>query len=307
MFAAQHGGLDQRKRVREEEELANANGMSFGEHRNKRIQCLPLRASPRTTQQYMSDSSMPPQLISHDQLQQNNFSPWQSSTNMTSQAQGYSDMDMMQSNQFQQQNGMGHLGVMQLEPDNINGRMPTPIQPSFAAQVRGQQAVTAPNGVTNLGHQDTGFNDDQSIPRTMAGGWQAAQNERRLPSPISECDDPMVCQPITPTGMQFDASAHGFVTPGMAHPNVTVEPSPPHDTEHHMMDVESHCSAHSADGDNDPTTPSPPRRGHIRSRHTVNNWTWQPGMKKSFSIGYRADCEKCRLKVPGHFNHIIVS
>ncbi|KIL92095.1 hypothetical protein FAVG1_04502 [Fusarium avenaceum] len=301
MFAAQHGGLDQRKRAREEEELANANSMSFGEHRNKRIQCLPLRASPRTTQQYMSDSSLPPHLISHDQLQQNNFSQWQSSTNMTSQGQGYSDMDMMQSNQFQQQN------EMQLEPGNINGRMPTPMQPSFAAQVRGQQTVPTPNGVTNLGHQDTGFNDDQSIPRTMAGGWQAAQNERRLPSPISECDDAMVCQPITPTGMQFDASAHGFVTPGMAHPNVTVEPSPPHDTEHHMMDVESHCSAHSADGDNDPTTPSPPRRGHIRSRHTVNNWTWQPGMKKSFSIGYRADCEKCRLKVPGHFNHIIVS
>jgi len=73
-----------------------------------------------------------------------------------------------------------------------------------------------------------------------------------------------------------------------------------------MMDVESHCSGNSVDGDGDPTTPSP-RRGHIRSRHTVNNWTWQPGMKKSFSIGYRADCEKCRLKVPGHFNHIIVS
>lgn len=34
MFAAQHGGLDQRKRAREEEELANANSMSFGEHRN---------------------------------------------------------------------------------------------------------------------------------------------------------------------------------------------------------------------------------------------------------------------------------
>ncbi|KAF5227799.1 hypothetical protein FOXYS1_16044, partial [Fusarium oxysporum] len=34
MFAVQHAGFDQRKRVREEEELANANGMSFSEHRN---------------------------------------------------------------------------------------------------------------------------------------------------------------------------------------------------------------------------------------------------------------------------------
>ncbi|KAF4447480.1 dna polymerase iii subunits gamma and tau [Fusarium austroafricanum] len=283
MFAVQHPGMDQRKRAREEE-LANAGG--FGEHRNKRIQCLPLRASPRTTQ-WQNDSHMhPPSYAPHDHLQ------------------GCSDVDMMQTSQLQLQQHQepGRFGLMQPESDNVNGRMPTPIQPSFAAQVRGQQAVTIPNGVANLGHQITGFGDDQSVPRTMAGGWQAIPNERRLPSPISECDDSMACQPITPTGMQFDASVHGYVTPGMEHPNVRVEPSPPHDTEHPMMDVESH----SADGDGDPTTPSP-RRGHIRSRHTVNNWTWQPGMKKSFSIGYRADCEKCRLKVPGHFNHIIVS
>jgi hypothetical protein len=30
-------------------------------------------------------------------------------------------------------------------------------------------------------------------------------------------------------------------------------------------------------------------------------------MKKSFSMGFRADCDKCRAKVPGHFNHIIIS
>lgn len=51
----------------------------------------------------------------------------------------------------------------------------------------------------------------------------------------------------------------------------------------------------------------PKRPGHTRSRHTLNSWTLQPGMKRSFSIGFRADCDKCRQKVPGHFNHIIVS
>ncbi|CAG7562110.1 unnamed protein product [Fusarium equiseti] len=260
MFAVQqHTGLDQRKRGREDEELA-ANGMSFGEHRNKRLQCLPLRAFPRTSS--------------------------------TPQDQGYSDMNMIQA----QQQGSDRLNMMQMETDNSNGRMPTPIQPSFAAQVRGQQAMTGPNGVANLGHQNY---EDQSVPRTMAGGWQAAQNERRLPSPICEDYNTMACEPITPVNMQFDASVYG--SPGMEHPNVRVEPSPPHDVEHPMMDVEEH------EGDHDPSTPSPPRRGHIRSRHTVNNWTWQPGMKKSFSIGFRSDCEKCRLKVPGHFNHIIVS
>ncbi|RBR23270.1 uncharacterized protein FIESC28_04012 [Fusarium coffeatum] len=266
MFAQQHASFEQRKRGREDDELA-ANGMSFGEHRNKitdflkkRLQCLPLRALPRTSS--------------------------------ASQDQGYSDMNMMQA---QTQQGSDRLSMMQMETDcNSNGRMPTPIQPSFAAQVRGQQAH-GPNGVANLGHQNTGFHEDQSVPRTMAGGWQAAQNERRLPSPICEDDNTMACEPITPVNNRFDASVH--ISPGMEHPNVRVEPSPPHDVEHHMMDVEE---PHESD-------PSPPRRGHIRSRHTVNNWTWQPGMKKSFSIGFRSDCEKCRLKVPGHFNHIIVS
>ncbi|RKF57149.1 hypothetical protein OnM2_076045 [Erysiphe neolycopersici] len=30
-------------------------------------------------------------------------------------------------------------------------------------------------------------------------------------------------------------------------------------------------------------------------------------IKKSFSMGYRANCEKCKMKVPGHFSHIIMS
>lgn len=215
-------------------------------------------------------------------------------------------MDMMQVNQLQQQQVSDRFGAMQMDSDNSNGRMPTPIQPSFAAQIRGQQAMGAPhNDAENFSHQNNGFNDDQSVPRMMVGGWQAVQNERRLPSPISEGDDSMACLPITPITVQFDASVHGNISPGMEHPNVRVEPSPPHDVEHPMMDAEPHCSPQAAD-EGDPTTPSP-RRGHIRSRHTVNNWTWQPGMKKSFSIGYRSDCEKCRLKVPGHFNHIIVS
>lgn len=32
----------------------------------------------------------------------------------------------------------------------------------------------------------------------------------------------------------------------------------------------------------------------------------KPVKKLGFSMGYRADCDKCRRKVPGHYNHIIV-
>ncbi|KAI8682626.1 hypothetical protein LRP88_05411 [Fusarium phalaenopsidis] len=310
MFAVE-SGIDQRKRAREEEELANGNGStSFGEHRNKRVQCLPLRTSPRASQQWLSSSAITPQSSDSDeQYSQHNFSQWSSSMGMA-QPQSYADMALMQASLQQQ----GQFGPVGSESDNTNGRMPTPIQPSFAAQVRGQQCewagpgptVTTLNGVVNLGHQPTDFSDDQCVPRTMASGWQAVQNNRRLPSPISECDDSMGGQPITPTVMEFDISAQGNPTPDMEHPNLPIESSPCHEMEHPnaMMDVEA-PSAQSGDAEGDPTTPSP-RRNHIRNRHTINNWTWQPGMKKSFSIGYRSDCEKCRLKVPGHFNHIII-
>lgn len=167
-----------------------------------------------------------------------------------------------------------------LQPEvDPSDRMPTPIQPSFAAQVRGQQHEWAGNGL----HPDP--TADDSVPRTMAtdGDWQAVQNNRRLPSPISECDDfvPSVVEPSSPHGME--------------HPNA-------------MMDVETRAPSQHSEADlRSSPGPSPERRGHMRSKHTINSWTWQPGMKKSFSIGYRADCEKCRLKVPGHFNHIVIS
>ena len=79
------------------------------------------------------------------------------------------------------------------------GRIPTPIQPSFMTQVRGNswaetpdaEAHHHPNGVNNMGHQPTPFAPppDQTVPRTVgADEWNAVRN-RRLPSPISEGED----------------------------------------------------------------------------------------------------------------------
>ncbi|KAF7536774.1 hypothetical protein G7Z17_g12987 [Cylindrodendrum hubeiense] len=319
MFAAPHYSETmseaQRKRAREEEEDAGNGSMSFGEHRNKRVQCLPLRTSPRVSQQWLPPSSMTPQNSdSDDQPPQSHFSPWSSSMGMSSQPQQYVDMDMMSMTSQEHQNHPADATNSQ--SDNANGRMPTPIQPSFAAQVRGQQcewagpgpAVTSLNGIVNLGHQQTGFSDEQCVPLNSASSsaWQAVQNNRRLPSPISEGDDSMFSQAIASPGMSFDMGIP--IDESAEFEYIAPQPSPPHAMEHPnaMMDVESESPPQAAD-EEDPTTPSPNRRGHTRSRHTVNNWTWQPGMKKSFSIGYRVDCEKCRLKVPGHFNHIIVS
>lgn len=208
---------------------------------------------------------------------------------------GDADMDMMDDGGLRPP----PYGPAHLEPQvDPSRRMPTPIQPSFAAQVRGQQNEWAGNG---LQPDPTASSDHYSVPRTMAvpgdGDWQAMQNNRRLPSPISECDDAMSS---TSSSGHGGCGAHDHRPPSihaMEHPNA-------------MMDMEGRASQqqqHDAENGGDSAGPSPERRGHMRSKHTINTWTWQPGMKKSFSVGYRADCEKCRLKVPGHFNHIVIS
>lgn len=57
---------------------------------------------------------------------------------------------------------------------------------------------------------------------------------------------------------------------------------------------------------------TPTKKGHQRSKHSLRQWSGfgygtsnsAGGNKKSLTMGYRADCEKCRLQVPGHFVHI---
>lgn len=230
---------------------------------------------------------------------------------------------------------------------NIAGRMPTPIHCSFAAQVRGSNYIDGgppaawedarfreslaerkdaniralgSNGMLGI-RQNSGMLGDESVPRSLDGpaaaaqvmeDWNMVQN-RRLPSPISESggeenlESPrMVLDSSSQQMGQLSLLTHSFASSvpprsssagEMGQGQQGVSGSPQEDTlgANSAMDIES------------PATPSP-RKGHTRSRHTVNSWTaLQPGMKRAFSIGYRADCEKCRMKVPGHFNHIIIS
>lgn len=166
---------------------------------------------------------------------------------------------------------------------------------------------------------------DPSVPRSLDRGveWSMVQN-RRLPSPISEsggeetpASPGMVLDSSSPTPLSRPYLPHmpHSTNPVMAiHPNVEIVSRSPADGDVGMMDTDQMYQSQDAQSQDPhspssaPATPSPRGRfGHTRSKHTVNVWTAQPGMKKTFSIGYRADCEKCRLKIPGHFNHIIIS
>lgn len=210
-----------------------------------------------------------------------------------------------------------------MQPGGITSRMPTPIHCSFAAQVRGNNWGGAAGNLM----QQSGFSHpppDRSVPRSLdhhaMADWNLVQN-RRLPSPISESGGEELASPRMMLDSQLyqgmpprAASAMDFSAPARTpsalstFSDVTGESS--------SRSSGSCCSAHTTGTDSgtsanameveSPVAPSP-KKGHARSRHTLNGWTQVPGMKKTFSIGYRADCEKCRQKVPGHFNHIIVS
>ncbi|EON99226.1 hypothetical protein UCRPA7_5264 [Phaeoacremonium minimum UCRPA7] len=245
----------------------------------------------------------------------------------------YGDTDMdMDEQPSQTESDPSHLEPGPSQPDlvipgSINGRMPTPINCSFAAQVRGNNwggaagnMMQPADGYHNGTRHHEAFSSmagivaDRSVPRSLDNAsamadWGMVQN-RRLPSPISESGGEESGSPV----MVLDGSPSIRQHPGMppraasamAYSGTTQGESPVADHSHAHMDAYgAHASEEAMDVE--PCSTPSPKKGHTRSRHTLNNWTLQPGMKKSFSIGYRADCEKCRQKVPGHFNHIIVS
>ncbi|OAR01758.1 hypothetical protein LLEC1_07133 [Akanthomyces lecanii] len=262
-----------RKRQRDEAELASGS-TGFSEHRAKRLQCLPVRTSPMSTQHSLQSPTMMASGMDGTEFPPNtNYSTWQNN------ASDYQQTAMMDTIEMQS------AVPSHLQPDAATSRIPTPIQPSFADQLRGQQwanSAAGRHGVVNMGHHQAGI-ADQPCAQCDAPPGQDWQSNRRLPSPISESEDCMAHSPGNSAALL-----------AMEHPNA-------------MMDIEIQRHGTSDDGEGDPDSPNSHRKGHTRSRHTVNTWTWQPGMKRSFSIGYRSDCDKCRDKVPGHFNHIIIS
>ncbi|KAH8843004.1 hypothetical protein MCOR27_009130 [Pyricularia oryzae] len=332
-------GLMSLKRGRDDEATESCQ-IGFTEHRNKRFQTLPLRTAsrpnfdPDTTFSSPESLAVKPhnfesengsaflgscyaQQAAYAQQQQEqaqpSFSPW-SSTSSSAMGQEYShggnaDMDMMMDSDC--------------GGDNQNGRMPTPILPSFAAQVKGSNwGAAGGNGFQSQAYDRAdGFSSspvmsptavrDRTVPRSLEhssatmADWNLVQN-RPLPSPISESGGEEMsspnmvldCQGSFPYMAQRSSSATELPM-YLRSDSPTAPSSPPqeHPNLHQYQQVHQQREG----------SPSPSKKGHTRSRHTVNNWTLHGGMKKSFSIGYRADCEKCRLKVPGHFNHIIVS
>ncbi|KAI0173033.1 hypothetical protein GGR52DRAFT_541660 [Hypoxylon sp. FL1284] len=310
--------------------------LSFTEHRNKRLQSLPLRTSP-TQKRWPGPPILPATTAAV--APPATITPTDSdSEDVQVQQQSNLPMDMDRDADMMVDYSSEHAQPGQSQPDpvdpSLTGRIPTPIHCTFAAQVRGSnwglvsettQAVNWSTDDARMLSNGNGFaqagpfparQDNVVAPRSLGGSveWSMVQN-RRLPSPISESGGE---DTSAGPGMVLDAHM-----PAASHLQRPFLPHMPHSTNPHVMAIHpniqtvppaSDGNAGMMDTDNGssplsaPSTPSPRSKyGHSRSKHTINSWTLQPGMKKSFSIGYRADCEKCRMKIPGHFNHIIIS
>ncbi|KAL2175084.1 uncharacterized protein P884DRAFT_271899 [Thermothelomyces heterothallicus CBS 202.75] len=336
-----------RKRSREEDEdTPSTYPVGFTEHRSKRLQSLPLRTSPNSKQWFDRPSFRQPnafaatsnvQIITPEEPIEEHM--WADEPELVPAVpQLDNDLDMMDMADpvaGRDQTGLeGQIRDGQVssradrDAPSVTGRIPTPIHCSFAAQVRGNNW----NG-GNAGHGDIlpATREEQSAASLdnsqlvdistqkytsataaqAVADWSVVQN-RRLPSPISECgaEDSQGS-----ARMALDSpSSHGDSLSRVTHEHPLVAELPPRGSSAmsarsgregtpavdshggNAMDIESSV------------TPSPLKKGHTRSKHTLNSWTaLQPGMTRTFSIGYRADCERCRNKVPGHFNHIIIS
>lgn len=106
---------------------------------------------------------------------------------------------------------------------------------------------------------------DGSVPSHLEWNHRALLRRRRLPSPVGE-----------ETGMMSSPAATG----------VSLESS--------KWVKSEGCNA------------TPIEQSGILTDSNVNDrkGTSTPG-KTMLAMGYRADCEKCRTRVPGHYNHVI--
>lgn len=155
-------------------------------------------------------------------------------------------------------------------PD-ISHRMPTPIYSTF------QNA----GGMNGLGYPNSGFAGGLSMSNGLLGvpsgpsiGQTSQLSHRRqrsqdrtvrMPSPISEDED----IPDTPTAQTQSQLSRLSVTTNHTSDRMDTEMPPPL------------------------TTP----KGRKRSGALTS--------MGRFSMGYRDDCEKCRMRVPGHYSHFL--
>ncbi|KAL4956952.1 hypothetical protein BDW69DRAFT_157380 [Aspergillus filifer] len=121
---------------------------------------------------------------------------------------------------------------------------------------------------------------DQAVELNGEGAWWHCQ---RLPSPVSDNGDSM--SDIKGTSDEADMDYELSPTRSIQSPG----PMNSSTMEAEAADVRERLSSLDIPD----------------QRNTKAAVTLKPPKKLGFSMGYRADCDKCRRRVPGHYSHII--
>ncbi|CAL3963855.1 hypothetical protein PZA11_001355 [Diplocarpon coronariae] len=266
----------------------------FGEHRSKRrISALPHRALPKTTRQVSPTVPWADNYTSHP--------PPPTITPVDSDSEEAAATASAEPRSFSSYSSSAITFVQSGSPSPFLDNLKTQHN-SQSTQLSNAAMSSEDFEMTDASHLSPGHFQNDSCP-SLSG---------RIPTPIHSSFAPFIRpeKASVPNRLEFggdqavvDRLMRGRRLPspiseGETSPSVIVA-----GIEDMQMDVDS--SHH----DQDKQTPT--KKGHTRSKHSLRNWTGLgselagTGMKRSFSMGYRADCEKCRMKVPGHFSHII--
>ena len=198
---------------------------------------------------------------------------------------------------------------------NERTRIPTPIYGYFPSQDPSSIAVpsnltsTAVAGATTT----TTFSSQSNIPASHVH-HSLFFNRRSLPSPISE--DESMDSPTTMTGtmlrrLNMNRNSFSKTSPTFgdkaSDSMETNEPTPANSPSEHAMAEDSIRFRHQSQNQNIRDL----RRGAVSNINAIppaqprQQQQRQQQGKMVLSMGFRADCEKCRERVPGHWSHVL--
>lgn len=127
-----------------------------------------------------------------------------------------------------------------------------------------------------------------------------------VPSPIEENDFPTPPSAAEAAGSQLSMLSVSDVEMGESGSIPTIAIDPVRTPNHSQGDMDEDA----VDGSSEHVVVRRQRQrsgalsnGNGNSNPPVRAGPSTAGSKRGFSIGWRADCEKCQMRVPGHFNH----
>ncbi|KAL4944213.1 hypothetical protein BDV06DRAFT_187846 [Aspergillus oleicola] len=153
-------------------------------------------------------------------------------------------------------------------------------RPHSIRQTTMSSVSTQQLNIPRIAVTDPSESSDQAVELNREGAWWHCP---RLPSPVSDNGDSMsdIKGTSDEADMDYELSPTGSIE----------TPAP---MNHSAMEAEAADMRERLSSLDIPD-----------QRHTKADATLKPPKKLGFSMGYRADCDKCRRRVPGHYSHII--